>query len=215
MSEPVVVFKKKRRRDESSIKPKSTLNVDEQTEIAEKEAPKQKEQESSTILPEQSLEEKEKQIASDIGPVKSSSSVKMSIMFDYKPDICKDYKQTGYCGYGDSCIFLHDRGDYKSGWELEKEWEEQQRKKRTGLMNSKTPKESESSTTEDAKFICSICKKRFVDPVKTKCGHVFCEECALQHHKTDKKCAICKEPTMGIFNTAREMIESMKKEQTS
>ena len=23
----------------------------------------------------------------------------------------------------DTCKFLHDRGDYKSGWELEKEWE--------------------------------------------------------------------------------------------
>jgi hypothetical protein len=40
--------------------------------------------------------------------------------FDYQPDICKDYKETGFCSYGDSCKFLHDRGDYKSGWELER-----------------------------------------------------------------------------------------------
>jgi hypothetical protein len=26
---------------------------------------------------------------------------------------CKDYKETGRCGYGDSCKFMHDRGDYK------------------------------------------------------------------------------------------------------
>ena len=39
---------------------------------------------------------------------------------DYQPDICKDYKETGFCSYGDSCKFLHDRGDYKSGWELER-----------------------------------------------------------------------------------------------
>ncbi len=25
----------------------------------------------------------------------------------------------GYCGFGDSCIYIHDRGDYKTGWELE------------------------------------------------------------------------------------------------
>jgi RING finger protein 113A len=40
--------------------------------------------------------------------------------FDYQPDICKDYKETGFCSYGDSCKFMHDRGDYKSGWELER-----------------------------------------------------------------------------------------------
>jgi len=46
---------------------------------------------------------------------------------DYKPDLCKDYKESGYCGFGDSCKFMHDRGDYKTGWQLDKEWEEQQK----------------------------------------------------------------------------------------
>ena len=45
----------------------------------------------------------------------------LSLLND-QPDICKDYKETGFCGYGDSCKFLHDRGDYKSGWQLEREW---------------------------------------------------------------------------------------------
>ncbi len=31
----------------------------------------------------------------------------------------------GYCGFGDSCKFLHDRSDYKHGWQLEQEWNEQ------------------------------------------------------------------------------------------
>ena len=48
---------------------------------------------------------------------------------DYKPDICKDFRDTGYCGYGDACKFLHDRSDYKSGWQLERDWEESQKKK--------------------------------------------------------------------------------------
>ncbi len=30
----------------------------------------------------------------------------------------------GYCGFGDSCKFLHDRSDYKHGWQLEREWNE-------------------------------------------------------------------------------------------
>ena len=25
--------------------------------------------------------------------------------------------------FGDSCKFLHDRGDYKQGWQLDREWE--------------------------------------------------------------------------------------------
>ena len=40
--------------------------------------------------------------------------------------IAQDYKETGFCGYGDACKFLHDRGDYKSGWQLEKEWDASQ-----------------------------------------------------------------------------------------
>ncbi|WRX29324.1 zinc finger protein [Theobroma cacao] len=56
------------------------------------------------------------------GPRRDLAHIRVSARFDYQADICKDYKSTGYCGYGDSCKFVHDRGDYKSGWQLEKEW---------------------------------------------------------------------------------------------
>jgi RING finger protein 113A len=46
-----------------------------------------------------------------------------TVRWDYQPDICKDYKETGYCGFGDSCKFMHDRSDYKHGWQLERDWE--------------------------------------------------------------------------------------------
>uniref|UniRef100_A0A3Q7F805 C3H1-type domain-containing protein n=1 Tax=Solanum lycopersicum TaxID=4081 RepID=A0A3Q7F805_SOLLC len=55
------------------------------------------------------------------GPLRASAHIRVSARFDYQPDICKDYKETGYCGYGDSCKFMHDRGDYKSGWQMERE----------------------------------------------------------------------------------------------
>jgi RING finger protein 113A len=42
-------------------------------------------------------------------PVKHSSNLRISCRFDYQPNVCKDYKDSGYCGYGDSCVFLHDR----------------------------------------------------------------------------------------------------------
>lgn len=54
------------------------------------------------------------------GPLRASTNVRMTVRFDYQPDICKDYKETGFCGYGDACKFVHDRSDYKSGWELDK-----------------------------------------------------------------------------------------------
>ena len=54
------------------------------------------------------------------GPLRANMYVRVSARFDYQPDICKDYKETGFCSYGDSCKFMHDRGDYKSGWEQEK-----------------------------------------------------------------------------------------------
>ena len=70
------------------------------------------------------------------GPVRSSNStIRTVTIVDYQPDVCKDYKgaptsffsffhrkrlltyvrpslfsETGFCGFGDTCKFLHDRG---------------------------------------------------------------------------------------------------------
>ncbi|ODO10292.1 hypothetical protein I350_02521 [Cryptococcus amylolentus CBS 6273] len=58
------------------------------------------------------------------GPIKATSHVRTITLMDYQPDVCKDYKETGFCGYGDSCKFMHDRGDYLAGWQLDKMAEE-------------------------------------------------------------------------------------------
>lgn len=68
------------------------------------------------------------------GPLRGSTAIRMTVRVDYQPDICKDYKETGYCGYGDACKFLHDRGDYKAGYELDREWDEQQKRQRDKLV---------------------------------------------------------------------------------
>ncbi|EKX73869.1 conserved hypothetical protein [Theileria equi strain WA] len=69
------------------------------------------------------------------GPVRASgTNIRTTLRIDYQPDVCKDYKETGYCGFGDTCKFLHDRSDYKSGWQLEKEWEQQQAEKRLKMQ---------------------------------------------------------------------------------
>ena len=54
------------------------------------------------------------------GPLRANVHIRSSVRFDYQPDVCKDYKETGFCGYGDACKFVHDRSDYKSGWEIER-----------------------------------------------------------------------------------------------
>lgn len=37
------------------------------------------------------------------GPVKGPANVRTITLTDYQPDICKDYKETGFCGFGDTC----------------------------------------------------------------------------------------------------------------
>ena len=58
------------------------------------------------------------------GPIRAPTNIRTTCRFDYQPDVCKDYKDTGFCGFGDTCIYLHDRGDTMSGWQLEKVWED-------------------------------------------------------------------------------------------
>jgi len=150
---------------------------------------------------------------SKAGPIKGITNLRVTCRFDYQPDICKDYKETGYCGYGDSCKFLHDRGDYKTGWELEKEWEDEQKVKREFRANhSEGPMPDHNSDDEyiidkgeGYPFACTICKKPFVKPVQTKCKHYFCESCAIDRYMIDPRCAICKENTNGIFNVALKL----------
>lgn len=64
----------------------------------------------------------------------------------------------------DSCKFLHDRSDYKHGWQLEREVA-------TGEygQDSDDDKRYEiDSGDEDLPFKCFICRESFVNPVVTK-----------------------------------------------
>jgi RING finger protein 113A len=97
---------------------------------------------------------------------------------DYHPERCKDYYERGYCGRGDTCIFIHDRGDYKSGHQLDQEFEAAQRKNRKKAIDG--GEESDESNYEiggdsdDEKIaakMCVICDSDFKSPVKTQCGH--------------------------------------------
>ncbi|GJT44382.1 zinc finger CCCH domain-containing protein 1 [Tanacetum coccineum] len=117
-------------------------------------------------------------------PLRASAHTRVSARFDYLPDICKDYKETGYCGYGDLCKFMHDHGDYKSGWQMERDWDEAEKVRKLALKGGDDDEEDEAEDIEDDEdglpFACFICRQSFVDPVVTKCKHYFCEHCALK-----------------------------------
>ncbi|QSL65822.1 hypothetical protein MERGE_000100 [Pneumocystis wakefieldiae] len=142
------------------------------------------------------------------GPVQTKH-VLPTTFIDYAPDVCKDYKQTGFCGFGDTCKFLHDREDYKAGWQLDHEWEQFQRKKRAAILHgNKCDRHSDDSSSEkeeDIPFACFICRKEYVQPIVTKCGHYFCESCAIQRYRKNPNCMICGAGTSGIFNAAKKL----------
>lgn len=166
---------------------------------------------------------------SRFGPQQASSNIRVTCRFDYQPDICKDYKETGYCGYGgmnlfkkkyvkiislihriisDSCKFLHDRGDYKTGWQIDKEWDEQQKTKSSGDTNYEINEEEE----DNLPFACFICREEFNEPVVTKCEHYFCQKCILEKFKKSKKCPVCNVNTDGIIKPAKKLLAKLEQQ---
>ncbi|KAJ4473785.1 hypothetical protein J3R30DRAFT_3295870 [Lentinula aciculospora] len=136
-----------------------------------------------------------------VGPQRNTSStIRTVTIVDYQPDVCKDYKETGYCGFGDTCKFLHDRGTYLAGWQLDKLADNP--RKQVGDDDS----DNSDSDDEDIPFACLICRKTYTDPIVTKCGHYFCSACAIKRFAKTPKCLACGTPTGGMFNRADKVI---------
>lgn len=34
------------------------------------------------------------------GPIRAPANLRATVRWDYQPDICKDFKETGFCGFG-------------------------------------------------------------------------------------------------------------------
>lgn len=77
----------------------------------------------------------------------------------------------------------------------------------TGTSVGAAPKATATEEPdEEDPFACFICRQVFVSPVKTPCGHIFCERCALRRFRGgDNTCAICQAPTRGAFTAARNL----------
>lgn len=124
--------------------------------------------------------------------IKQASHLRNTLLMDFQPDVCKDFKQTGYCGYGDSCKFLHSRDDFKAGWKLNQEWK---------LDEIGKPNEPET----DIPFKCAICKNDYKTPVRTNCNHYFCRKCFVDRNKIEKTCFVCGKETGGIAKVATNL----------
>lgn len=154
--------------------------------------------------------------AKRVGPVKAPTNVRAITVTDFAPDVCKDYKQTGFCGFGDSCKFLHAREDYKQGWQLDKEWEKAGKSgKKDGAAAEDADLDDEAKMLKEIPFKCIICKGDYKMPVVTKCGHYFCEKCAMQRYMKEKKkgCAQCGADTRGSFGIAKKLKELLARKQ--
>ncbi|KAI0066028.1 hypothetical protein BV25DRAFT_1820876 [Artomyces pyxidatus] len=140
-----------------------------------------------------------------VGPQRASgSTIRTVTIVDYQPDVCKDYKETGFCGFGDTCKFLHDRGTYLAGWQLDKLAADPKKQADDGSGSS-------DSDDEDIPFKCIIGHHPYTDPVVTRCGHYFCSPCAIKRFAKTPKCAACGAPTGGIFNRADKVIAKLQK----
>lgn len=48
------------------------------------------------------------------GPIRAPEHLRATVRWDYQPDICKDYKETGFCGFGGGCGFVRGSGEKKN-----------------------------------------------------------------------------------------------------
>ncbi|ERS98228.1 hypothetical protein HMPREF1624_05011 [Sporothrix schenckii ATCC 58251] len=163
-----------------------------------------------------------------VGPVKAAANIRTITFTDFSPDVCKDYKQTGFCGFGDSCKFLHAREDYKQGWQLDNEWEAVTKGKKnlggtivasadrkkfgaSAADNDDDDDDEDEALLREIPFACVICRQSYKQPVITRCGHYFCEKCALDRYRRDPSCAACGAATTGVFNNAKRLTKLLER----
>ena len=112
---------------------------------------------------------------------------------------------------------MHDRGDYKTGWQLEAEFQRQKERERERKMLGKLDGEDSEEERERDKFrikdggdelpfACHICRGPFNDPMVTQCGHYFCANCASDHFRSrNTRCPICEKQTYGMLSAAPKL----------
>lgn len=107
---------------------------------------------------------------------------------------------------------------------MDKEWENVTKGKKvtggTKIASANRNAEEPDSDDDDAilegiPFACIICKDKYKDPIVTKCGHFFCESCALKRYRKDPSCAACGSGTGGVFNVAKGLKKLLDRKRAS
>ncbi|XP_072324577.1 E3 ubiquitin-protein ligase RNF114 [Scyliorhinus torazame] len=63
-------------------------------------------------------------------------------------------------------------------------------------------------------FECPICLQALEKPIKTQCGHVFCEECHSRNFQlNDGKCPLCRKTTSRVEQHATDVLMQMMTKQ--
>jgi RING finger protein 113A len=185
---------------------KNAKNHDDDDAADDKERQRQGTIDNNVVIYKGNQEPRNKFLA---GPLKAPTFVRTTSRFDYQPDICKDYKDTGFCGFGDSCIYLHDRGNTLTGWQLEEQYEKMKKLQQDKKMRemdmfcqeisgddevvfrpndeSVVCNNNEGDGQDDLPFACYLCRKPFTDPVVTSCNHYFCQKCIMKYVQDDAK----------------------------
>lgn len=118
--------------------------------------------------------------------------------------------------------YLHSREDYKHGWQLDKEWDTvtQGKTNLRGTVVASANRDNagvddqddeEDAFLQNIPFVCIICEEDYKAPIVTRCGHYFCEPCALKRYRKDPTCAACGVGTNGVFNAAKRLTKLLEK----
>jgi RING finger protein 113A len=113
---------------------------------------------------------------------------------------------------------------FSAGWQLDREWEIKTKGKKnlSGTVVASANRDASSTNADDISaeeeallegipFVCIICKQAYREPIVTKCGHYFCEGCALKRYRKDPTCAACGAGTNGVFNSSKRLKKLLEK----
>ena len=167
--------------------------------------------EKKIVIPKESIENQKKTLGDGLRAKQKelNKSIKRSSVMYLQPDICKDFYETGYCGYGDNCKFIHDRSLTKTSLVQDREWEENRKREAAKSLedlkkelDEEKKKAEEEKEKEEQNKKCPICKEEYNEDkirMSMKCNHIVCSDCVIGL----KKCPLCNAATNGVFKAVK------------